>query len=81
MGQFYQAVCHDCQVSWTSSSLQIEEILENTKAIAELGGFFVEHRHHRVDLVGDAGDDGGCNWDMVNKYREKAWFELNVIGA
>jgi hypothetical protein len=81
MSQYYEVVCHDCKVSWQPSSKRLDEIKANIKALAEVGAFLVEHRHHRVDLVGDSGDDGKCDWDMVNRYCEMAWFELSVVGG
>jgi hypothetical protein len=36
----------------------------------------VHHRHHRVDVLGDAGDDGGCEIN-VNGYREMLPMEID----
>ena len=47
----------------TLNCLQLEGIKSDNHSLIEIGSFLVDHRHHRVDLLGDDGDDGGLNWD------------------
>ena len=56
MGQYYVAVCRDCEVVFHPTLAKLSEIEINESISAEVGRFFVEHRHHNVDLVGDEGD-------------------------
>ncbi len=76
MGQEYEVVCHDCRVIFRPRFAKIEEIHANQSILADIGNFFFHHRHHNIDLLGDGGDDGGCDWDEVNKYRDLAFFEI-----
>lgn len=78
MGEYYAVVCHDCEVIWQPSPMKLVEIERNVKQLAEIGLFLVAHRHHRVDIIGDSGDDGDCNIDMSG-YRELAFFEMPAI--
>jgi hypothetical protein len=56
MGQYYSAVCRDCKVVFHPTLAKLQEIEINESISAEVGRFFVEHRHHDIDLVGDEGD-------------------------
>ena len=76
MSECYSAICHDCKVSFMPRFAKKEEIEANQSILADLGHFFLFHRHHRIDLIGDSGDDGDCDWDKVNQYRDLAFFEI-----